>query len=324
MQIYRIQSGKQSSESGMFTQFPKALIQKIPLNGHPEANVELSVLREDLSHPFLAGNKWRKLKYNLEAFRLSQKKAIITFGGKYSNHLVACAAAGKIFGIPMIAIMRGEEDVINPNILFLKKCGMRIINITREDYRKREDSSFLDKLSALCSQTFPELKCRPEDFLLVPEGGSNTEGVKGCIEIMDDVPEEITHVCVACGTGTTLAGIASGLAKHQTAIGISVLRAENFLLKSVLSRGADPERTKIIFDYHFGGYAKKTKALEQFCLEFTASTGIPIEPVYTGKLFFAIDDMISKGYFPPGSKILIFHCGGIFDFNKPVDTLSFD
>ena len=320
MQIYRIQICKQSSESDMLMHFPKSPVQKIALKGTLPADVELSVLREDLGHPFLAGNKWRKLKYNLQAFKGSEKKAIITFGGKYSNHLVACAAAGKIFNIPMVAIMRGEELVVNPNIEFLKRCGMKIIDVTREHYRLRAEIAFQEMIMALCVKKFPELNCRPDDLMIIPEGGCNADGVKGCKEIMDDVPADTTHVCIASGTGATLAGVASNLLEHQKAIGVSVLKAENFLPSSVYSKGADKEKTSITFDYHFGGYAKKSLELENFCSEFSISTGIPTEPVYTGKLFFAISDMISKDLFPSGSKIMMIHSGGIFDFGKTLET----
>ncbi len=283
------------------------------------AKVELSVLREDLLHPYLAGNKWRKLKYNLEDFRNSGKKLILTFGGKFSNHLVACATAGKLRNIPMIAILRGEEKVSNPNLNFLLSCGMNLVTISREDYRLRNNELFLEKLYSRCLSEYPQLCADREDIFMIPEGGSNKAGVKGCSEIMGDIPNETTHICVACGTGSTLAGIGRNTLSHQMALGIAVLRGENFLFNTVINHGAIAERTKIYFDYHFGGYAKTTPELTRFCHEFSASTGIPLEPIYTGKLFFAVMDLISKNCFASGSKIVIFHSGGIFDFTKPLN-----
>ncbi len=297
----------------------KAPLQKIPTEIGFSAGVELSVLREDLSHPFLSGNKWRKLKYNLLDYKNSGKKAILTFGGKYSNHLVACAAAGKILNIPMIGILRGDEWVNNPHQTFLKECGMHLMSLSREEYRLRENPEFLSNLYKRCTTEFPELISFPDDIFMIPEGGSNEAGVKGCIEIMKDIPRDSTHILLACGTGSTLAGIAMGCHEKQKAIGISVLKGENFLLDSVIRQGAPVAKTTILFDYHFGGYAKSPEPLKTFCKNFGQESGIPLEPVYTGKLFFASMDLLSKNYFPKGSKIVLIHTGGIFDFEKPLD-----
>ncbi len=277
------------------------------------------MLRDDLSHPFLAGNKWRKLKYTIQDFENSDKKAILTFGGKYSNHLVACAAAGKMMKIPMIGILRGEEKVSNANLVFLQQCGMKLLSVSRVEYRLRDDPEYLQKLFEKCVQEFPDILSGTDDIFLVPEGGSSDAGVKGCMEIMNDVPSSASHICVACGTGTTLAGISMNTREDQKAIGISVLKGENFLMKSVLKHGAPAERTQIIFDYHFGGYARSSVELQRFCIDFARQTGIAIESVYTGKLFFAIMDLISKKYFPQGSHIVLIHTGGIFDFNRALE-----
>lgn len=300
----------------MIPALPKAALQKIQLEPLKAAGIELFVLREDLSHPFLSGNKWRKLKYNLTEFRSSEKKAILTFGGKYSNHLVASAAAGKLFKIPMIGILRGEEYVNNPNLTFLQECGMKLLSIRRDEYRKRDDDIFLNELYKRCLEQFPDILADIRDIYMIPEGGANYAGLKGCMEIMDDIPTDTSHICVACGTGSTLAGIANKLSASQRAIGIAVLRGENFLLNSVIKQGADPGRTEIIFDYHFGAYAKTTAALKKFCVDFSAAHSIPLEPVYTGKLFYAIIDLLAKNYFPKHSKIVLVHSGGIFDFSK--------
>lgn len=297
----------------------KAPLQKIQTEIGLKAGVELSVLREDLSHPFLSGNKWRKLKYNLLDFKNSGKKAILTFGGKFSNHLVACAAAGKILNIPMIGILRGDETVINPQQTFLKQCGMHLLSLSREEYRLRENAEFLSELSERCVREFPELISFPDELFMIPEGGSNAAGVRGCVEIMQDIPIDSTHIMVACGTGSTLAGISIASHEKQNTIGVSVLKGENFLPESVVRQGAPKERTKILFDYHFGGYAKSTETLNLFCKNFSNHYCIPLEPVYTGKLFFACIDLLSNNYFPKGSKIVLIHTGGIFDFKKPLD-----
>jgi len=299
--------------------FPKDHLQKIDMETLRNAGIELFVLREDLLHPYLSGNKWRKLKYNLQDFKESGKKAIVTFGGKFSNHLVACATAGKMFNIPMIGILRGEEVVINPHQNFLIKCGMNLLSLTREEYRRREEPAFLDELYENCSKKFPELISFAKELFMIPEGGSNEAGVKGCSEIMNDIPEDSTHIMVACGTGSTLAGVARGSGTKQKVIGVAVLKSENFLPESIIKRGAPTDRTNILFDYHFGGYAKSPEALKIFCRNFAMQTNIPLEPVYTGKLFYGAMDLISKKYFPTGSKIILIHTGGIFDFEKPLD-----
>ncbi|MBP6335198.1 MAG: 1-aminocyclopropane-1-carboxylate deaminase/D-cysteine desulfhydrase [Bacteroidia bacterium] len=299
----------------MFKDF-RPPIQKIELDTVQSAQICLYVLRDDLSHPYLSGNKWRKLKYNLENFKASGKKAILSFGGKYSNHLIACAAAGKAFNIPMIGILRGEETVSNPNLMFLKNCGMKLLSISREEYRFRNDPAFLNKLFARCVKEFGEILTKPDELFLIPEGGSNPDGVKGCMEIINDIPESATHIVTACGTGSTLAGIAKSCRTNQMSIGISVLRGENFLNEYVLGQGASVEKFNINFDYHFGGYAKAPNDLLTFCGAFSALTNIPTEPVYTGKMFYGVMDLISKGFFPPGSKVVMVHTGGIFNLER--------
>lgn len=304
--------------------FQEPIIQKIQPDQSFSNEIELSVLREDLLHPFLSGNKWRKLKYNIEDFKHSDKKAIVTFGGKFSNHLVATAAACKLFNIPIIGILRGDENVSNPNLLFLQECGMKLYPISREEYRERHNILFLKNLSEQIVKKFSELNCTSADLFIIPEGGSNPAGVKGCREIMNNIPQETTHICVACGTGSTIAGIAGNILSHQIAVGISVLKAENFMSNSILKHGASLEQIKIFFDYHFGGYAKTKPELLEFCDDYSKRWNLPIEPVYTGKLFFGIMDLIKKNYFPVGSKIVAIHTGGIFDFEKALTNKNLE
>ncbi len=272
-------------------------------------NFEVKILRDDLIHPFISGNKWRKLKYNIEGFQKSGKKAIVTFGGAFSNHLIATGAASMMFGFKVIAFIRGEE-VKNDYISFMKKCGMELHFVSREDYRKKHDPEFIKQLliSALNDSD-------PSEYFIIPEGGSNEAAVKGCSEIMNDV-SECDYVVCACGTGATLAGIARGLKEGQTAIGVSVLKAEGYIEKQVLQFNGDLRNTIIIDDYHFGGYAKSNDELINFCKEFSGQTQIPIEPIYTGKMIFAVNDLISKGYFKKGSRIVLIHTGGVFDFKN--------
>lgn len=216
----------------------------------------------------------------------------------------------------MIGILRGEEIVSNPNLTYLQNCGMQLLSVGREEYRLRNDPEFLKILFEKCVKELKGIIQSSDDIFLIPEGGSNAAGVKGCMEIVKDLPESVSHIITACGTGSTLAGIAAGTSPHQKAVGIAVLRAEKFLMQSVLSQGAPADRTSLIFNYHFGGYAKNNEKLLNFCTEFSSLTGIPLEPVYTGKLFFAVMDLISKFYFPAGSNIALIHTGGIYNFDK--------
>ena len=264
--------------------------------------VKLFVKREDLIHPHISGNKWRKLKYNIiEAKRLSQN-TLLTFGGAFSNNIIATASAGKEFEFKTIGIIRGEEHFpLNPILQFAKDCGMELHYIDRTAYRQKEDEQFIKNL-----------KLKFADFYLLPEGGSNDFAVKGCTEILNDVEINFNHVCCCCGTGATLAGIILSLKENQNAIGFSVLKGTTFLNKNVRSFiNSSSHHWEINHDYHFGGYAKTTKELLKFIEGFELRNKIPIEPIYTGKMFFGIYDLIKKDFFKKGETILAIHTGGL-------------
>ncbi len=267
------------------------------------------VLRDDQVHPFISGNKWRKLKYNVEEFRKGNFNYLVTFGGAFSNHIVATAAAGKELGINTIGIIRGDELTIDssPVIHFAHQCGMKLIFVTREKYRTlREDYSLLlSALSAIGSS-----------FFILPEGGSNDLAIKGCKEIVDDIPIDFDYICCASGTGTTLSGIIQSLKTDQQAIGISVLKNETLLNDIETKSVGSQNNFQLIHDYHFGGYGKSTTELENFCESFTKESDIPVEPIYTGKLFFGVLDLIKKDFFEAGKTIVVVHTGGIFTFQK--------
>ncbi len=277
-----------------------------------EAGIELFIKRDDLIHPQISGNKWRKLKFNfLEAEKLN-KKAIITFGGAYSNHIYAAAAAGKLFGFKTIGIIRGEENIpLNPTLNFAEECGMKLIYLNREEYKNKEIN--IDKTI---------LKYSLNDFYIIPEGGSNALGVKGCAEIVKEIKIPFNYICCPCGTGTTLAGLISGLNHSQTAIGFSALKGGDFLVNDVKMLLSDYYRHEGIMsiknsnfdlqtDYHFGGYAKSNEQLFDFIRAFEKKHSILIEQVYTGKMFFGIYDLIKKGYFKKGEIIIALHTGGL-------------
>jgi 1-aminocyclopropane-1-carboxylate deaminase len=268
--------------------------------------VKLYMLRTDLNHPFISGNKLFKLKYNLEEAKKQNKDTILTFGGAFSNHIAATAAAGKEYGFKTIGIIRGDKsEILNPTLEFASKQGMQLYYISREEYRNKHTADFINSLNEKFS-----------NFYLIPEGGANILGIKGCIEITDliDVPFDV--VISPCGTGTTLAGIILSLKKNQKAIGFQVLKGENYIRNEVenwIRQYGEAEKSdwEINENYHFGGYAKRTEELIRFVETFERENGIPLDFIYTGKMTFGIYDMIKKGHFKRGETIVAIHTGGL-------------
>lgn len=299
----------------MLNSDPVSKIEEIQFSPLHNSGIRLFVLRDDLIHPFLSGNKWRKLKYNIPDILKEPNTVMVTFGGAWSNHLIASAAAGKIYGFETIGIVRGEEGVMNDALRFAQKCGMNLYYISREEYRKRKDPEFLSHIENNLRIFFPSILQNKNIFHL-PEGGSNAAAVKGCEEIPSAIPMHTDYICCACGTGATLAGIARGLKHNQKALGIPVLKAESFMQKDVMQWNVNPENFELHFGYSFGGYAKFSTELINFCHDFSKETNVPIEPVYTGKLFFALTQLIRQGYFIKGSVITAVHSGGLYDFTK--------
>ncbi len=250
-------------------------------------------------HPFISGNKWRKLKYILlEAEKLNQKH-LVTFGGAHSNHLLATACAAAKFGFLSTGIVRGE-DLENDTLLLCRLFGMQLIFVDRESYRDKQN-------------LFKKHFVHDPDAHFIDEGGSGGLAAIGCSELIDELKEVYDHLFCAAGTGTTAAGILLGLQKNSVPTKmhiIPVLKGADFLKQEIknLAQGAPFEFHP---DYHFGGYAKTSDELLTFIKNFASSTGILIDPVYTGKMFFSIYDLISKDYFARGSKILAVHTGGI-------------
>jgi 1-aminocyclopropane-1-carboxylate deaminase len=260
--------------------------------------IELFIKRDDMIHPFISGNKWRKLKYILQEAVALQKQHLVTFGGAHSNHLLATACAAAKFGFSSTGIVRGEP--IESQTIFLSKLfGMQLIFEDRESY--------LDK-NGLFKKHFNN---NPNAYF-IDEGGSGSLGAKGCSELIDELPEVFDHIFCAAGTGTTAAGILSGISTkslNSKMHVVPVLKGADFLKQDIenLVKGSFFEFHSA---YHFGGYAKTSDELLKFIKDFTTSTGILIDPVYTGKLLFAIYDLISKDYFARGSRILMVHTGG--------------
>ena len=255
-----------------------------------------------LNHPFISGNKYRKLKYNiLEAEKLD-KSILLTFGGAYSNHIAAVAAAGKEFGFKTIGVIRGDElaDKIskNPTLTFAKQQGMEFYFISRESYREKTSETFIKGL-----------KSKYGDFYLIPEGGTNNFAVKGCEEILTKADKTFDFICCSVGTGGTISGLINSSHSKQKILGFPALKGD--FLREEISKFANKSNWELIKDYHFGGYAKINTELISFINWFKVTNNIPLDPVYTGKMMFGIYDLMKQGYFPKGSKILAIHTGGL-------------
>jgi 1-aminocyclopropane-1-carboxylate deaminase len=272
-----------------------------------ESGLRVFIKREDLIHPHVSGNKWRKLNYNLiEAKRLDHH-TLLTFGGAYSNHIYATAAAANEAGFNSIGIVRGEElsnKPLNHTLSFARLNGMDLQFITREKYRQKSDQRFIDELKERCG-----------DFYLIPEGGTNNLAIKGCEEIVNDEVRQFDVVCLSVGTGGTISGVIAAATKHQQVIGFSVLKGD-FLKKDVEDllinySGNRYDNWQIETDYHFGGYAKSNNELLKFIHDFETKHDIPLEPIYTGKMMYGLYDKIKKGSFKSGSRILAIHTGGL-------------
>lgn len=267
-------------------------------------NVKLYLKRDDLIHQYISGNKWRKLKYNISDLLKQKKQTILTVGGAFSNHIMATAAAANLHAINSIGIIRGEELNVNSNdnLAFASAQGMQLFFVDRNTYNKRYDSNF----AALICEKF---NLNINDIYFVPEGGANELAKIGCKEIIDEIDLDFNYIVSACGTGTTLAGLAQNLLPHQKAIGIDVLK-NNYELDKTFAYNSSID---IIHDYHFGGYAKKDYILQEFIYNFYTQYHIKLDYVYTGKMMYALLDLIQNNYFKPNSTIVALHTGGILN-----------
>lgn len=264
--------------------------------------VELYLKREDKIHPFVSGNKYRKLKYNLLEAKKNGFDTLLTFGGAFSNHIAAVASAGNALGFKTIGIVRGEEleNKVSENstLNFAKHNGMQFKFVSRELYRNKTSESFLNDLKEIYG-----------DFYLIPEGGTNKLAVKGCEEILTVEDKTFDYICCAVGTGGTISGLINCSKPSQQVLGFPALKGD--FLKEDISKFATQTNWELITDYHFGGYAKINKELVAFINQFKIENEVSLDPVYTGKMLFGIIDLINKNYFPKGSKILAIHTGGL-------------
>lgn len=275
-----------------------------------EKEIQLWVKRDDLIHPLISGNKWRKLKYNIQAAREACKDTLLTFGGAYSNHIAAVAAAGHESGFRTIGIIRGGENTDNnETLLKAAALGMELHFVSRTHFREKEQPEFI-----------ANLKSRFGDFYLLPEGGTNTLAVKGCTEIVSEINLPFHYLCCSCGTGGTLAGLIAGDEGHQQVIGFSALKGMKDLEEKVNAlvsayKGQTYSNWFINHEYHFGGYARLPEALFNFIMDFRNSHHMLLDPVYTGKMFYGIYDLVRMDYFPKESVIIAIHTGGLQGWN---------
>ena len=276
--------------------------------------VRLYIKRDDMLDIDISGNKWRKLKYNLLAAKKQNYTSLLSFGGAYSNHIVALAAAGQRFGFATIGVIRGEQSYENNSSLsYARSCGMTLHFVTREQYRNKTDPGFLDGLKKKYGQ-----------FYLLPEGGSNHLALEGCSEIVLELEQQLEempdYVVIACGTAGTLSGLITSKQKKIKYIGVAVLKNAGFLDDDVReflqsSKSSQALNWSINTDYHFGGYAKYSEKLIDFIQGFNENFGVQLEPVYTGKMFYALFDLLEQGFFPAGCKIVAVHTGGLQGLN---------
>jgi 1-aminocyclopropane-1-carboxylate deaminase len=273
-----------------------------------ERGIRLFIKREDQNHPRVSGNKWWKLKYNLEEAKNLGHSKLLTFGGAFSNHIYATAAAANELGIESIGIIRGEEIFpLNHTLTFAKMMGMRLHFVSREAYRKKKEQGFIDELHA-----------KYGDFYLIPEGGSSELAIKGCAEFGEQLKSELAfdYLCLPVGTGATMAGIIAGVGNSKKVIGFSVLKGGDLLVEDVKAN-LNTYSTNNFFNweintnYHFGGYAKTTSELLDFKKHFEETYNTPLDHVYTAKMMAGVFDLIKKGYFQNGSTILAIHTGGL-------------
>jgi len=282
--------------------FNRSILTKIDDPLLAQYQIELWMKRDDLLHPVVSGNKWRKLKYSLDHALSLGADTIISMGGAYSNHLHALAYVGKVLGLKTIGLVRGEQpEALTPTLLDMQSWGMELRFVSRSDYRLLRQYKDWDLL--------PNLK--PRQYWL-PEGGALGLALKGVEELVNEIEIPYDVLCVPCGTGTTLAGIIDAVPEQVSVLGFAALKNAGFLTAEVAVMLSRPRNNwRINLDYHFGGFAKTNAELSAFIEGFELKTTITLEPVYTGKMMYAVYDLIGKHYFKPGQRIIAVHTGGL-------------
>ena len=265
-------------------------------------NDRLFLKPEYLNHEFVSGNKWRKLKYNIEKAKNEGHTTLLSFGGAYSNHIAALASAGKIYGFKTIGVIRGEELESNyennPTLKYAKSCGMIFKFVSRESYKMKDALHFIN-----------DLRNQFGAFMLIPEGGTNKLAIKGCEEIFNPTDIMFDYVCCCVGTGGTISGLINSCWPHQKILGFPALKGA--YLNKDISKFAKRKNWELIEGYHFGGYAKINEELIHFMNNFKLKYDIQLDPVYTAKMIFGVNELMNNGYFEKNAKILLIHSGGL-------------
>jgi 1-aminocyclopropane-1-carboxylate deaminase len=264
--------------------------------------VELWIKRDDLLHPIISGNKWRKLKYSLNHALTMGANTVISMGGTYSNHLHALAYIGKVLGLKTVGLIRGEAPAtLTPSLLDMQHWGMELRFVSRSDYRLLRQYKQWNSLPNLTAGQY-----------WLPEGGAEALALLGVAELVGEIDRSYDVLCVPCGTGTTLAGLVTAVADNVSVLGFTALKNANFLTADVNALLPKPYKNwRINLDYHFGGFAKTNAALLDFITDFELKHQIPLEPVYTGKMLYGLYDLVEKQYFQPNQRIIVLHTGGL-------------
>ncbi len=310
MTIYKVMNKKQQWQKLFYQKLAPTPVERL----EKYLGTTIFVKRDDLNHPLVQGNKLRKLKYNFKQAIDENYTTVATFGGAWSNHILATATAANYCGLNSVGFIRGEELKSNRSkwsttLQSAEQKGMRLVFLNRQDYRLKYMAPIVQ---AVLRESYNKV-------YLVPEGGSNLLAIKGVEEIIEELKQQMdepTHIISACGTGGTLAGLIDGVAKQgwkTKVLGIPVLKGGEFLQQEIQSLSTQFKRIewKLYCDYHAGGYAKMDNKTLEFAHNFTKNTRIKLDKIYTAKVFYAAYDLIKKGEIPEDSKVVILHTGGL-------------
>jgi len=274
----------------------------------------MDMLRLDLLHPVISGNKWYKLRLNMSHAVDSGFKTIVTFGGGYSNHLIATAAAARMFGLASVGIVRGRHDALTPTLEACRAEGMELIFVTHEDYKNKHEPGWATKLVSQFDELF-----------IIPEGGANEWGRAGAGLIARYIDDSYTHIAVSSGTGTTLIGLRSKLAGRQQIMGFAPMKQGAYLSEYIAEHLAPENNTnwQLHDEWHMGGFGKSSDTLITFMNDFYKENKIPLDIVYTGKMMYGISEMLEQHYFSSCDKVLCIHTGGLQGNSSAGDKLIY-
>lgn len=267
-----------------------------------QAEQRRSLLRLDLIHPVISGNKWYKLKYNLAAAKEEGYTTILTFGGAFSNHLIAAAAAANYFGMQSIGVVRGMEPQLTPTLKHCQAYGMQLHGVSRDVYKQKENNAFIEDLRQQFNHPY-----------IIPEGGANEAGRKGSAAIAALIPRDYTHICVSVGSGTTLAGLREALPVTQQIIGFAPMKGGIYLQEEI-AKNLSPAQNKnwsVTDRWHFGGFGKINPQLTAFMQAFKSQTGVELDRVYTAKMMYGVQELLAENVFGTNARILCIHTGGL-------------